>query len=76
MTDKLINAGPTVAYIPVISPTGAEEVTPLQPGGKLTLPLGYKVAPSFASEVHPKIHLNGKALTQTQPLAVAPQEGA
>jgi len=59
MAEKLLNMGPVSVPIPVVNGDGARDTVTLQPGGRLTLPLGYKVDPGFAAAGHPKVYVNG-----------------
>jgi len=68
MSVQLLNSGDLAVAIPVIGPNGEREDVQLQPrGGRLTLPLGYKVDPTFAaSAVNLRVYLNGTPLNKTQ----------
>lgn len=56
--DKLINVGPTQVQVPVVGPKGQRDTLFLQPGGRLTVPLGYSLAPEFVASANPKILVN------------------
>lgn len=49
MTDKLINTGKVTETVNIVGPAGERDEVFLQPGGRLTLPFGFKVDPNFAA---------------------------
>lgn len=64
MSDTLINSGRITEFVPVIDSQGTESTVSLQPGGRMTLSVGHRVAPTYKAEAHPKVFLNGEAMTQ------------